>query len=150
MNNVRHTLYTIIATVLILTIAGCGKTGSPNPRQATRSFAWQEVNVTPAGACLDIQAIMSGVYSNLDSVLLEFSGVSDGDCPGCPFVVEEQVRVPELNKAFNPATGELRFSYCPRAQAPAYRLRLVGVNIYDTSRHAVSPVKYVEMPAQSR
>lgn len=132
--------------VLCSGLAGCGKTGTPKPRQATRSFVWQEVNVTPAGDCLDIQAIMSGVYSNLESVLLEFSDVSDGDCPGCPFVVKEQIQVDDLNKAFNAATGELRLSHCPRVRAPAYRLRLVGINIYDTSRHAISPVYYIEMP----
>lgn len=136
--------------LLLVSPAGCGKTGDPSPRRATRSFVWQEVNVNPAGACLDIQAVMSGVYSNLESVQLEFADVADGDCPGCPFTAKEQVQVPDLNKSFNSTTGELRFSYCPRVQAPAYRLRLVGVNIYDTSRHAVSPVKYVEMPGQRR
>jgi hypothetical protein len=120
------------------------------PRQITRSFAWQEVTVTPAGPCLDINALMSGVYSNLDSVLLEFADVSDGDCPGCPFIVKEQIEVRDLGESFNQERGELRFSHCPRVAAPAYRLRLVGVNIFDTSRHAVSSVKYVEIPIQRR
>lgn len=139
-----------LALFLPFVLSGCGKTGDPRPRQATRSFAWQEVNVVPAGDCLDIRAFMSGVYSNLESIQLEFADVSEGDCPGCPFLVKDRSEVPDLNKVFNPATGELRFSYCPRVPAPAYRLRLVGINIYDTSRHAVSPVKYVEMPAQRR
>lgn len=137
-------------TALVCGPAACGKTGNPKPRQTTRSFAWQEVEASPAGACLELRAVMSGVYSNLDAVLLEFADVADGDCPGCPFVVKEQIKVPDLNKAFNQNTGELRFSHCPRVKAKAYRLRLVGINIYDTSRHAVSPVKYLEMPLQRR
>lgn len=149
MNNFRTLFLAFLALSLVFS-AGCGKTGEPSPRQATRSFAWQELNAVPAGACLDISAVMSGVYSNLDSVLLEFADVSDGDCPGCPFIVKEQVELKDLAKAFNQSKGELRFSHCPRVKAPAYRLRLVGINIYDSSRHAVSPVKYVEMPVQRR
>ena len=145
--NKFHTLScSALALLLVFVLSGCGKTGDPRPRLATRSFAWQEVEALSAGPCLDITAVISGVYSNLDSVLLEFADVSDGDCPGCPFIVKEQIELRDLNKLFDQAKGELRFSHCPRVKAPAYRLRLVGVNIYDTSRHAVSPVKYVEMP----
>lgn len=131
-------------------LASCGKTGDPKPRQATRSFVWQELEVSPAGSCLEVRAVMSGLYSNLDAVIMEFANVSDGDCPGCPFTAKEQIQVPELAKIFNQNTGELKFSHCPRVKARAYRLRLVGVNVFDTSRHAVSPVKYVEMPLQRR
>lgn len=144
MNNIR-TMFCLAFCGLLLLPAGCGKTGDPKPRQATRSFVWQEVEVAQAGECLDIHAVMSGVYSNLEDVFLEFSGVDEGDCPGCPFLVQEQIRVERLNKVFDQNRGELRFSHCPRQKAPAYRLRLVGINIYDTSRHAVSPVKYIEM-----
>lgn len=145
----RFLLFIFLAA-LACGLSACGRTGDPKPRHATRSFVWQEVEVSPAGTCLEVRAVMSGVYSNLDAVLLEFADVGDGDCPGCPFVVKEQIRVPELAKAFNQSTGELKFSHCPRVKAKAYRLRLVGINIYDTSRHAVSPVKFIEMPVQRR
>lgn len=142
----------LVAVLLCFALlaSGCGKTGDPRPRQATRSFAWQEVSATAAGECLDISALMSGVYSNLDAVVLEFADVSEGECPGCPFLVKEQIPVQNLAKLFDQSKGELRFSHCPRQKAPAYRLRLVGLNMFDTARHAVSPVKYVEMPAQRR
>lgn len=153
MNKISKIKFFTVSVALLslcLVMAGCGRTGDPRPRQATRSFAWQEINVTPSGDCLDINALMSGVYSNLEAVMLEFADVSDEDCPGCPFMVKEQIPVRDLNQVFDAAKGELRFSHCPRIKAPAYRLRLVGINVYDASRHAVSPVKYIEMPVQRR
>lgn len=146
MTKARSSNFMLALILLSVLLGACGKTGDPVPRMATRSFVWQEVEVEPAGECLDVQAVMSGVYSNIDSVLLEFANVENGDCPGCPFVAKEQIQVPDLSNAFDQNSGELRFSHCPRDKAPAYRLRLVGTNIYDNTRHAVSPVKYIEMP----
>lgn len=138
-------LFTLAAAACLL--SACGKTGNPRPREISRSFVWQSVEAAPAGGCLDIYGVMSGVYGNLDEVVLELAEVINGqDCPGCPFIPKEQIRVRNLGETFNSTTGELRFSYCPTLPADAYRLRLVGINVFDTSRHAVSKEIFVTMP----
>ncbi len=139
----------VLAVILLAchSLFSCGKTGNPRPRQASRSFVWQSVEAYPAKNCIDIHGIMSGVYSNLDEVILEIADTAPGlDCPGCPFVAGQQIIVRNLGETFDSARGELRFSYCPQTPAPTYRLRLVGINVFDTSRHAVSPEVFVEMP----
>lgn len=128
-------------------LAGCGKYGDPQPRQASRSFVWQEVNITPIANCLEVQAVMSGVYNNLESVLLEIDPVNGPeDCPGCPFEPSESYTQEKNSKVFNPNRGTLHFTYCPRQKGAAYRARIVGINVFDTSRHAVSGEHMVIMP----
>lgn len=135
----------LVASLLL--VSACGKTGAPRPREASRSFVWQSVEAAPAGGCLDIYGTMSGVYGNLDEVVLELAEViNEQDCPGCPFIPKENIQIRNLGETFNSTTGELRFSYCPTIPAEAYRLRLVGINIFDTSRHAVSKEVFVTMP----
>lgn len=136
---------------LLLICAACGKVGDPQPRQNSRSFVWQEVRVTPVNNCLDIRAAMSGVYGNLHSVRLELDGVSGpDDCPACPFHPSETYVLEDLKQSFNSSTGELHFSYCPRETAPLYRYRLIGINIFDTSQHAISPEGFVSMQQQGQ
>ena len=140
-------IFAALALCLALPLHGCGKTGDPKPRKSSRSFVWQQVDITPAGRCLEVNAVMSGVYTNLSSVILELDGVSGPeDCPGCPFLPSENYTSDKLSDIFNPNTGTLKFSYCPRQEADAYRARLVGTNIYDTTRHAVSMERMVVMP----
>ncbi|MDL2306479.1 hypothetical protein LJC48_00415 [Desulfovibrio sp. OttesenSCG-928-C06] len=137
----------MLALCLVIPVSGCGKAGAPKPRKSSRSFVWQQVDIVPAGKCLEVNAVMSGVYTNLNSVLLEIDGVSGPeDCPGCPFQPSETYKSDKLSEIFNPSTGTLKFSYCPREQADAYRARLIGTNIYDTTRHAVSTERMIVMP----
>lgn len=127
-------------------IAGCGKVGDPKPRQSSRSFVWQQVEIVPLANCLEVRAVMSGVYTNLDRVILELSGGAPEDCPGCPFQANEFYSADNLSDIFNPQNGTLRFTYCPLERSTIYRARLIGTNIYDTSRHAVSKELMVVMP----
>jgi hypothetical protein len=137
----------LIPALLLSVFSACGKAGPPRPRQTSRSFAWQKVSAMPVAGCLDIHGVMSGVYSNLDQVILEFSENGDGqDCSGCPFLPGEKIVVPDLGKVFDSDRGELRFYHCPPLPASAYRFRLVGVNIFDSSSQAVSPEIFVSMP----
>ncbi|MDR2891944.1 MAG: hypothetical protein LBV80_02505 [Deltaproteobacteria bacterium] len=133
---------------ILFTLPACGVKGDPKPRQSSRSFVWQEVTITSAGACLDVNAVMSGVYTNLSAVMLELSEVNGPqDCPGCPFLPSETYTVDNFDRLFNRQNGTLRFSYCPRTPtAMSYRARLIGANVFDSSRHAVSPEQTVAMP----
>ena len=138
--------FILLVCFCLAALASCGKKGDPKPRQASRSFVWQEVSITPASGCLDVMATMSGVYTNLDSIILELAPVKGAeDCPGCPFQPTEHYKQDNLSKAFNPQSGVLHLTYCPRVKAPAYRARIVGTNVFDTSRHAVSAESLVIM-----
>lgn len=134
-----------------LLLAACGKSGEPRPRQTSRSFVWQEISAAPFAGCLEIRGVMSGVYANLDSVILELAGLDGldgqgGSCASCPFTAEESVTVRDLRKVFDAARGEVHISHCPALPSSAYRLRLVGINVFDAARHAVSPEVVVHVP----
>ena len=137
----------LLPVFLVLALPACGKKGNPVPRQASRSFVWQDVQIMPLNRCLAVEAVMSGVYTNLDSVILELSAVnSEEDCPGCPFITTETYITENLPKKFDSTNGVVTFSYCPdKPVAKAYRARLIGTSIFDTSRHAVSPELFVIM-----
>ena len=105
---------------LLVPLVGCGKEGPPKPRKSSRSFVWQQVDITPVGNCLEVNAIMSGVYTNLSPVILEIDGVSGPeDCPGCPFQPSETYSSDKPSEISNPNTGTLRFFSCPLEQAEA-------------------------------
>jgi hypothetical protein len=136
-------------------LTACGKYGDPQPEKSMRSFDWEKVNITPAyvnlsapvNDCLDVTALMTGVYTNLDSVILELANIDKPeDCSDCPFRPTESYILDNLSQAFNRQSGTLNFSYCPGKQSKAYRARIIGTNIYNTARHAVSPEQMVVMP----
>lgn len=138
-----------LAAFLLAGLAACGKKGPPTPRQATRSFVWQEVNITPnvSGKCLEVNALMSGVYRNMESLVLELAAVNgEEDCPGCPFLATERHEIKSLTNVFDPNKGTVVFGYCPREEALSYRARLIGVNVFDSTRHEISPEQLVVMP----
>jgi hypothetical protein len=59
----------------------------------------------------------------------------------------DQVAVRNLPEVFDARRGELRLTHCPALPAPAYRLRLVGMNVFEpAARHAVSGEIFVLMP----
>jgi hypothetical protein len=150
MNNASAARILVLGLLICLcpaALSACGKDGDPKPRQSTRSFVWQEVNITPIANCLEVRAVMSGVYNNLESVILEMDAVNGPeDCPGCPFSPGETYTQEKNSKVFDPNRGALHFTYCPRQKGAAYRARIVGVNVFDTSRHAVSAEHMVIMP----
>ncbi|MDL2313491.1 hypothetical protein LJC36_00750 [Desulfovibrio sp. OttesenSCG-928-C14] len=145
----KSRLICILALALALCaplLAGCGKKGPPKPRVTARSYVWQHVEAAPVAGCLDVQAVMSGVYTSLNSVILELDPMrGPDDCPGCPFQVRESYVVTNLAQNFDAENGYLRFSYCPLEPSPAYRLRLVGANASDGARNAVSAETLVLM-----
>ncbi len=98
-----------VLCLFLAALPACGIKGDPKPRQSSRSFVWQEVGITPAGSCLDVNAVMSGVYGNLSGVMLELSGVNGPeDCPGCPFLPSETYTVDNFERLFNQQNGTSR------------------------------------------
>ncbi len=131
----------IVALVLCLTFTACGKKGNPEPRDAGQSFSWVTVEAIMAGKCLAFSGTLQGAYGNLDGVRLELSAVGGpDDCPGCPFVPREVYVFSPADAGFNAKAGSVAFSYCP-SKAEAYQWRLIGMSVYNSLPHAVSPVQ---------
>ena len=135
-----------ILCLLLTFICACGKKSNPKPRETSRSFIWERVDILPVSGCLQVEASLSGIYTHLKTVVLELSGVNRiEDCSGCPFLASESFTVENLTEVFNPATGELRFSHCPKKPAMSYRYRLIGKNAQGASRHVLSTEGFVLM-----
>ncbi|MDR1242095.1 MAG: hypothetical protein LBM00_04830 [Deltaproteobacteria bacterium] len=144
MKNFTKNLPLVLSMLLIMPglLTGCGRYGDPKPRQSNRSFAWEQVDITFDADCLKIDALLSGVYTNLDTVVLELSaGDSPENCSTCPFRPTESHILDDLNQIFDRQSGKLQFFHCPYAQSNAYRARIIGTNIYDTARPVASPEK---------
>jgi hypothetical protein len=125
----------------LLAPTACGKKDPPEPRDSSKTFRWTAVNAEITGPCLGFSGALEGAHGNLNSVRLELAAVNGPeDCPGCPFVPREITQFSPSEAGFDPAGGEVAFAYCP-APAMAYRWRLIGINIYTSLPHAVSPVK---------
>ena len=125
----------------LLLVSACGKKGPPEPRDSSKTFRWAEVNADMAGPCLGFSGSLEGAYGNLDGIRIELSPVNGPeDCPGCPFVPREIALFSPSDAGFDPRSGEIAFTYCP-VPAMAYRWRLIGMSIYTSLPHAVSPVK---------
>ena len=127
--------------VCIFAVTACGKKGNPEPRDDSKSFSWVQVEGVMAGKCLAFTGKLQGAYGNLDGVRLELSAVGGpDDCPGCPFTPREVYVFSASDAGFNQRDGSVGFSYCP-GKAQAYQWRLIGMSIYNSLPHAVSPVQ---------
>jgi hypothetical protein len=125
----------------LLALPSCGKKGPPEPRDSSRTFHWAELTADMTGPCLTFSGALEGAHGNLDSIRMELSPVNGPeDCPGCPFVPRETALFSRADAGFDPQTGDISFAYCP-VPAMAYRWRLIGVNMYSSLPHAVSPVE---------
>ncbi len=130
----------IISLALLCLLCACGKAGLPDPGDPSKSFAWKSYEAKPIGNCLAFSGVLSGAYNNLDSLRLELEPV-DGpeDCPGCPFVARDIVEFSPREAGLERTTGNISFSYCPNP-APAFRWRLVGLNVYTSLPYAATSV----------
>lgn len=137
MTQTRRTAAAFLGAVLILSAAACGKSGYPQPADGSKSFAWEAVDAKMAGPCIAFTATLSGQHRYFDGVRLELEGLSGpDDCPGCPFVPGEVTEFSAKDAGYNPDTGNIAFTYCPRP-AQAYRWRLAGISVYSRLPHAV-------------
>lgn len=118
--------------------SACGKTGNPAPPDKSRFFAWEETNAEPAGQCIAFTGSFSGAYKHFNGIRLELQSLTSlEDCPGCPFTPDEVAELSPRETGFNPDTGTVAFSYCPRKPAPVYRWSMAGMSKYSRMPHAI-------------
>jgi len=122
--------------MLFFGVSGCGKKGFPEPKDASRSFFWKEINAKLVGNCLAFTGSFEGAYENFDGIRLEVAPLQDlDDCPGCPFVPKEVSELSPRETGFNRKDGSVAFSYCPQP-GNAYRWRLAGISRFNRLPHA--------------
>ncbi|MDR1490031.1 MAG: hypothetical protein LBS65_06040 [Desulfovibrio sp.] len=132
----RPAMMAVMACALALLCAACGKTGYPRPMDEGQTFSWMESHAVPAGECIAFSGKFTGAYQNFDGLRLELDGLRRLDeCQGCPFVADEIAEFSPSGAGFNPMTGDLGFSYCPRS-AQAYRWRMIAANVFGSLPHA--------------
>lgn len=122
-------LFVLLASALAL--SACGKAGMPSPKNKQDSFSFSQPQLTLLGECLVARGNITGATDNLESITLEVAPIlSYDDCPGCPFVAQERGEFSSAAAHLDPLSGEFMFSFCPETQAPMYRWRLVGKNVF--------------------
>ena len=134
----------ISAFLLVLYLLnGCGKAGTPVPKDESRSFAWESTEASMAGRCIAFTGQLSGAYRYFDGVRLEIATLNGPeDCPGCPFVPTEITELSTRDVGFNAKDGSIAFSYCPQT-ANAYRWRLAAISVFSRMPHATMTDRFL-------
>uniref|UniRef100_B8DJI9 Lipoprotein n=1 Tax=Nitratidesulfovibrio vulgaris (strain DSM 19637 / Miyazaki F) TaxID=883 RepID=B8DJI9_NITV9 len=124
--------------------AACGKKIMPQPQDNRELFSWRGVTATATeNGCLTARGEAQGNVDNMASVILEIQPIdgSADSCAGCPFqATARQEFWPE--KQITPqGTAIVEVTMCPDRKAPAYRWRLVGLNVLTRFAHALGKVQ---------
>lgn len=130
-------------------LAGCGKAGMPSPKKVQDTFTITGASVSAMGNCLVARGTVKGAIELVDSVAFELAPIdSYDDCPGCPFVAREYGEFNTSDMQLDLETGEFLFSFCPAVEAPMYRWRLVGRNVFRGLPYATTTPQVMVMPGQ--
>lgn len=128
--------------------AACGKKIMPQPQDNRELFSWRGVTaMATSNGCITARGEAQGNVDNLASVILEIQplgGTADGaadSCAGCPFQATARQEFRPERQITPQATAIVEVTMCPDRKAPAYRWRLVGVNVLTRFAHALSKVQ---------
>ena len=127
----RHNVFFLCCLALVLfLVAGCGKSGMPLPKKTQDTFTITGASLSPMGDCVVARGTVTGAANLIDKLVLEMAPIeSYDDCPGCPFVAREFMEYSSSDIQLDP-TGQFLLSFCPATDAPMYRWRLVGKNVF--------------------
>ncbi len=130
-------------------LAGCGKAGMPIPKKTQDTFSITGAALSPMGDCVVARGTVTGALDNVNTVSLELAPIdSYDDCPGCPFVAREYAEFSVSDMQLDMDTGEFMFSFCPALEAPMYRWRLVGRNVFLGLPYTMTSPQIMVMPAK--
>ena len=143
----KKLLTLLLAALLVLSLAACGKKGNPKSPGTKNTFSWVFVDANIRNECLSLRGMLQGDYVNLESIRLELEPAGNiDDCIGCPFRPLETEVFYASDVALSEA-GEFTLLYCPEQKSHLYRWRLIAVNAYHTLPNILTPVLTVEDPA---
>ncbi|WP_341806105.1 hypothetical protein [Nitratidesulfovibrio liaohensis] len=135
----------VVTLCVVLALgAACGKKIMPVPQDHRELFQWRSTTATTTpNGCIAARGEVQGNVDNLASVILEIQPIdgSADSCAGCPFqATARQEFWPE--KQIGPqGTAIVDVTMCPDRKAPAYRWRMVGVNVLTRFAHALGKVQ---------
>ena len=144
--------YTVIFLLALCMIAamllgGCGKTGMPSPKKTQDTFTIVDHSLSAAGDCVVAKGTAKGAIQNVEYLVLEVAPIqSYDDCPGCPFVPRETGEFTAADAQIDLQSGQFLFSYCPSVEAPMYRWRLVGKNVFRGLPYASTTPQVMVIP----
>ncbi len=133
---------------LLVLGAACGKKVMPVPQDNRELFTWRSATATAtANGCIVARGEAQGNVDNLASVIVEIqaldasaNGAGDS-CAGCPFQATSRQEFRPEKQLTPQSTAIVEMTMCPDRKAPAYRWRLVGVNVLTRFAHALSKVQ---------
>lgn len=130
--SISRTFFVLCLAFFVLFAGACGKEGLPQPKKSQDLFTFKGITATADGACMVIAGSVVGAIGHVERITLETAPIdSVGDCPGCPFVAREHQDYTPTEAHLDLDSGAFLFSFCPSTNAPMYRWRLVGKNIYN-------------------
>lgn len=140
MTFIRNPLFLVCCLLLApMLLVGCGKAGMPAPKKTQDTFAITGASLSPLGDCVVARGTVTGAINLVETMALEMAPINSyDDCPGCPFVALESGEYSSSDLQLDPATGQFLLSFCPAAEAPMYRWRLVGKNVFPGLPHATT------------
>lgn len=144
--------------------AACGKKIMPVPQDHRELFQWRSTTATATpNGCIAARGEAQGNVDNLASVILEIQplgGTTDGvaggmsngsptasgdgnagNCAGCPFQATARQEFRPEKQITPQGTAIVEMTMCPDRKAPAYRWRMVGVNVLTRFAHALGKVQ---------
>lgn len=124
--------------------AACGKKVMPVPKDDRELFSWKSVTATAtANGCIAARGEAHGNVDNLASVIVEVQPLdsADNSCAGCPFQATQRQEFTPVKHLTPQGNAIVEMTMCPDRKAPAYRWRLVGVNVLTRFAHALSRVQ---------
>ncbi len=124
--------------------AACGKKIMPQPQDNRELFSWRATTaMATANGCIAARGEAQGNVDNLASVILEIQPIdgSADSCAGCPFQATSRQEFRPEKQITPQDTAIVEMTMCPDRKAPAYRWRLVGVNVLTRFAHALGKVQ---------
>ncbi|MGE4552314.1 MAG: hypothetical protein AB7D57_04345 [Desulfovibrionaceae bacterium] len=138
----------LLASALALLLAASCTLGVkkwPAPVKSQDRFQVAETSLVRQGACMNIQATLTGAVDNLGEVDVQLEAIGDGPdqgCADCPFL-PRQVAVYERGDPRLTRTGAVvHIQLCGLDPALAYRVRLSAANIYGNLAPELSRLLY--------
>ncbi len=146
----RHTgrgrrMAAVVTLCAVLALgAACGKKIMPVPQDNRELFQWRSTTATATpNGCIAARGEVQGNVDNLASIILEIQPIdgSGDSCAGCPFQATARQEFRPEKQITPQGAAIVEMTMCPDRKAPAYRWRMVGLNVLTRFAHALGKVQ---------